>query len=42
MGTTRETASRILGEFQEKRWITMKGSVWTITNQGAIRHEAAL
>lgn len=42
MGTTRETASRILGEFQEKHWINMKGSVWTITNQDAIRHEAAL
>jgi CRP/FNR family transcriptional regulator, cyclic AMP receptor protein len=42
MGTTRETASRILGEFQEKRWITMKGSVWTISNEGAMRHEAAL
>lgn len=42
MGTTRESASRMLGEFQEKRWITMKGSVWTVTNQDAIRHEAAL
>jgi CRP/FNR family transcriptional regulator, cyclic AMP receptor protein len=42
MGTTRETVSRMLGEFQEKRWINMKGSVWTITNQDAIRHEAAL
>jgi CRP/FNR family transcriptional regulator len=42
MGTTRETASRILGEFQEKRWITVKGSVWTISNEGAMRHEAAL
>jgi len=42
MGTTRETASRMLGEFQEKRWITMNGSVWTITNQDAIQSEAAL
>ena len=42
MGTTRETTSRTLQEFQEKRWITMKGSVWTITNENAIRHEAAL
>jgi len=42
MGTTRETASRMLGEFQEKRWITIKGSVWTITDGDAIRHEAAL
>jgi CRP/FNR family cyclic AMP-dependent transcriptional regulator len=42
MGTTRETASRMLGQFQEKRWITMKGSVWTIRDEGAMRHEAAL
>lgn len=42
MGTTRETVSRVLGEFQEKRWITVKGSVWTISNEGAMRHEAAL
>jgi len=42
IGTTRETASRMLGEFQEKRWITMNGSVWTITNQDAIQSEAAL
>jgi CRP/FNR family transcriptional regulator len=42
MGTTRETASRTLGEFQKKRWITMEGSVWTISNEGAMRHEAAL
>jgi CRP-like cAMP-binding protein len=42
MGTTRETTSRILAEFQEKRWITMKGSVWMISNEGAMRHEAAL
>ena len=42
MGTTRETASRMLGEFQEKRWITMEDSVWTISNEGAMRHEAAL
>lgn len=42
MGTTRETVSRMLGEFQEKRWITMNGSVWTITNQDAIQGEAAI
>jgi CRP/FNR family transcriptional regulator len=42
IGTTRETASRMLGEFQQKSWLTVKGSVWTVTNQDAIRHEAAL
>ena len=42
IGSTRETASRVLGEFQEKQWITMNGDVWTISNEGAMRHEAAL
>ena len=42
MGTTRETTSRTLREFREKRWIITKGSVWTITNEDAIRHLAAL
>jgi CRP/FNR family transcriptional regulator len=42
IGTTRETASRMLGEFQEKRWITMNGEVWTISNEDAMRQEAAL
>jgi CRP/FNR family transcriptional regulator, cyclic AMP receptor protein len=42
MGTTRETTSRTLREFREKRWITTKGSVWTIMNEDAIRHVAAL
>ncbi len=42
IGTTRETISRTLREFREKRWMTTKGSVWTITNEDAIRHQAAL
>jgi CRP-like cAMP-binding protein len=42
IGSTRETASRVLGEFQEKQWITMNGDIWTISNEGAMRHEAAL
>ena len=42
IGTTRETTSRILREFREKRWITTKGCVWTIINEDAIRHLAAL
>ncbi|MBZ5504797.1 MAG: helix-turn-helix domain-containing protein [Acidobacteriia bacterium] len=42
MGTTRETISRTLREFREKRWITMQGSVWTITDEDAIRRLAAL
>lgn len=42
IGSTRETTSRTLGEFREKKWITVNGSVWTITNERAIRHLAAL
>jgi CRP-like cAMP-binding protein len=42
MGTTRETISRTLREFREKQWITTNGSVWTITNEDAIRRVAAL
>jgi CRP/FNR family transcriptional regulator len=42
MGTTRETTSRTLREFREKQWITINGSIWTISNEGAIRHLAAL
>jgi CRP/FNR family cyclic AMP-dependent transcriptional regulator len=42
MGTTRETMSRTLREFREKQWIITKGSVWTITNEDALRQVAAL
>jgi len=42
MGTTRETMSRTLQEFREKHWITTKGSVWTITNENALRQITAL
>lgn len=42
VGSTRETTSRALGEFRKKKWITVKGSVWTITDERAIRHLAAL
>ena len=37
VGTTRETAARILAEFRQKKWITTKGSVWTLTNAYALR-----
>jgi CRP/FNR family transcriptional regulator, cyclic AMP receptor protein len=42
MGTTRETTSRTLRKFRDMEWITTKGCIWTITNEGAIRHLAAL
>jgi CRP/FNR family cyclic AMP-dependent transcriptional regulator len=41
-GTTRETTSRILGEFRRKKWIATNGSAWTVTNQDAIRHLAGV
>lgn len=42
VGSTRETMSRVLGEFREKHWITMKGNTWTLTNKDAIRRLAAV
>lgn len=42
IGSTRETTSRILGEFREKKWITVNGSIWTLTDEKAIRDLAAL
>jgi CRP/FNR family transcriptional regulator, cyclic AMP receptor protein len=42
MGTTRETMSRTLRAFRQKRWITTNGSIWTIANVGAVQNVAAL
>lgn len=42
VGSTRETTSRILGRFREKKWLTMNGSVWTIANEHAMRRLAAV
>ena len=42
IGSTRETMSRLLGEFRKKKWITMNGRIWTITNGPAIRRLAAV
>jgi CRP/FNR family transcriptional regulator, cyclic AMP receptor protein len=42
VGSTRETMSRILGGFRDKKWITMNGSIWTINNESAIRRLAAV
>jgi len=38
VGTTRETAARILADFRQKKWITIEGSVCTITNAPALHH----
>jgi CRP-like cAMP-binding protein len=37
LGSARETTSRILADFREKKWIDMNGSIWTIVNADAIR-----
>ncbi|MGD0909077.1 MAG: Crp/Fnr family transcriptional regulator [Candidatus Acidiferrales bacterium] len=42
VGSTRETTTRILGELRKKEWITVNGSIWTITNEDAIRRLAAV
>jgi CRP/FNR family transcriptional regulator, cyclic AMP receptor protein len=41
-GSTRETISRILAEFREKKWIDMNGSIWTIINADEIRRLAGI
>jgi CRP/FNR family transcriptional regulator, cyclic AMP receptor protein len=42
VGSTRETISRILGEFREQKWLARNGSTWTITNEDAIRRFAGV
>jgi CRP/FNR family transcriptional regulator, cyclic AMP receptor protein len=41
VGTTRESITRILGVLRKKKWITTNGSIWTLTNEDAIRRMAA-
>jgi CRP/FNR family transcriptional regulator, cyclic AMP receptor protein len=42
IGSTRETTSRILAEFRERKWINMNGCTWTIINADAIRRLAGV
>jgi CRP/FNR family transcriptional regulator, cyclic AMP receptor protein len=42
VGTTRETATRILGDLRKKKWLSMKGSSWTLTNLEALRRLAGV
>jgi CRP/FNR family transcriptional regulator len=42
VGSTRETISRALAEFRRRKWLSVKGSVWTIVNEGEIRRMAAM
>jgi CRP/FNR family transcriptional regulator, cyclic AMP receptor protein len=35
-GTSRETVSRVLGEFKKKGWLRIKGATWSILNKQAL------
>lgn len=35
-GTSRETVSRVLGDFKRKRWLGIKGATWSILNKRAL------
>ena len=36
VGTSRETVSRVLGEFKRKGWLRVKGATWTLLNKPAL------
>jgi CRP/FNR family transcriptional regulator len=38
VGTSRETVSRVLGDFRKKGWIRIKGATWSITNKRALEN----
>jgi CRP/FNR family cyclic AMP-dependent transcriptional regulator len=35
-GTSRETVSRVLGEFKKKGWVRIRGAIWFIANKPAL------
>ncbi|HEU4415967.1 MAG TPA: Crp/Fnr family transcriptional regulator [Candidatus Angelobacter sp.] len=37
VGTSRETVSRVLGDFRKKGWLRIKGATWTILNKPALQ-----
>jgi CRP-like cAMP-binding protein len=37
VGTSRETVSRILGDFRRKGWLRIKGATWSIVNLRALK-----
>lgn len=37
VGTSRETVSRVLGDFRRKGWLRIKGATWTILNKPALQ-----
>ncbi len=38
VGTSRETVSRVLGDFKRKGWVRIKGATWSITNKRALEN----
>ena len=36
VGTSRETVSRVLGDFKKKGWLRVKGATWSIVNKRAL------
>ena len=38
VGTSRETVSRVLGDFKRKGWVRIKGATWNITNKRALEN----
>jgi CRP/FNR family transcriptional regulator len=36
VGTSRETVSRVLGDFKRKGWLRVKGATWSIVNKRAL------
>ena len=40
-GTSRETVSRVLGDFKKKGWLRIKGATWFIANKPALEKMAA-
>ena len=37
-GTSRETVSRVLGDFKKKGWLRIKGATWVVLNKQALEH----
>ncbi len=37
-GTSRETVSRVLGDFKKKGWLKIKGATWVLLNKQALEH----
>jgi CRP/FNR family transcriptional regulator len=38
VGTSRETVSRVLGEFKRKGWLRVKGATWVVLNKQALEN----